>query len=46
MRNVVDRVVTLGTVYMGLTLDCSRCHDHKFDPIDMDDFYSLFRLLQ
>lgn len=42
VRNVVDRVVTLGTVYMGLTLDCTRCHDHKFDPLTMDDFYSLF----
>ncbi|MCA9048023.1 MAG: DUF1549 domain-containing protein, partial [Planctomycetaceae bacterium] len=31
VRNVVDRVVTTGTVFMGLTLDCSRCHDHKFD---------------
>ncbi|MBP63517.1 MAG: hypothetical protein CMJ62_18500 [Planctomycetaceae bacterium] len=42
VRNVVDRVVTVGTVFMGMTLDCSRCHDHKFDPFSMDDFYSLF----
>jgi len=42
VRNVVDRVVTVGTVFMGMTLDCSRCHDHKFDPVTMDDFYSLF----
>jgi len=43
-RNVVDRVVTTGTVYMGLTLDCTRCHDHKFDPITMNDFYAMFAM--
>jgi len=42
VRNVVDRVVTTGTVFLGLTLDCTRCHDHKYDPLKMDDFYSLF----
>ncbi len=42
VRNVVDRVVTTGTVFMGLTLECTRCHDHKFDPLTMNDFYSLF----
>lgn len=41
VRNVVDRVVTTGSVLMGLTLDCTRCHDHKFDPLTMNDFYSL-----
>jgi hypothetical protein len=42
VRNVVDRVVTTGTVFMGLTMDCTRCHDHKFDPLTMKDFYSSF----
>ncbi len=42
VRNVVDRVVTTGTVFMGMTLDCTRCHDHKYDPFTMKDFYSLF----
>ena len=42
VRNVVDRVVTTGTVFMGLTLDCSRCHNHKFDPFTMKDFYALY----
>ncbi|MCA9230387.1 MAG: DUF1553 domain-containing protein [Planctomycetales bacterium] len=42
VRNVVDRVTTMGTVFLGLTLECSRCHDHKFDPLTMHDFYSLF----
>ena len=41
VRNVVDRVVTFGTVFLGMTLDCTRCHDHKFDPVTMNDFYSL-----
>ena len=42
VRNVVDRVVTTGTVFMGMTLECSRCHDHKYDPVTMRDVYSLF----
>lgn len=42
VRNVVDRVVTTSTVLMGLTFECTRCHDHKFDPITMKDFYSMF----
>ncbi len=42
VRNVNDRVVTVGTVFMGATFECSRCHDHKFDPYTMKDFYSLF----
>lgn len=36
-----DRVQTLGWVYMGLTTNCSQCHDHKFDPISQKDYYSL-----
>ena len=39
---VVDRVETFGTVMLGLTVGCTRCHDHKFDPLTMGDFYSLF----
>lgn len=42
VRNVIERVVATGTVFMGLTMDCTRCHDHKFDPLTMKDFYSLF----
>ena len=33
VRNVIDRVDTVGTVFLGLTIGCARCHDHKFDPI-------------
>jgi len=41
-RNVVDRTVAAGTVAMGLTMDCTRCHDHKYDPLTQRDFYSMF----
>lgn len=36
-----DRVQTMGWVYMGLTTNCSQCHDHKFDPITQRDYYSM-----
>jgi hypothetical protein len=39
---VVDRVDTTATVWLGLTLGCARCHDHKFDPFTQKDYYSLF----
>ncbi len=41
-RNVVDRVTAVGTAFMGLTVQCAVCHDHKYDPVTMRDFYSLF----
>jgi hypothetical protein len=39
---VVDRVNTMGTAFLAQTFECSRCHDHKFDPISQKDFYSLY----
>jgi hypothetical protein len=39
---VVDRVDTTATVWMGLTLGCARCHDHKYDPFTQREYYSLF----
>ena len=39
---VMDRVNTFGTSMLGLTLECARCHDHKFDPITQRDYFSLF----
>jgi hypothetical protein len=38
---VSDRVHTFGTVVLGLTLECARCHDHKYDPFTQRDYYSL-----
>ncbi|MFT3932505.1 MAG: DUF1549 domain-containing protein [Chitinophagaceae bacterium] len=39
---VIDRTSTLGTAFLGLTIGCARCHDHKFDPVSQKDFYSLY----
>jgi hypothetical protein len=39
---VVDRVETTGTVWLGLTVGCGRCHDHKYDPLTQREFYQLF----
>ncbi len=40
-RNVVDQVSAVGTAFMGLTMQCAVCHDHKYDPITQKDFYQL-----
>lgn len=41
---VVDRVNTTATVWLGVSLGCAQCHDHKFDPFSMRDYYGLFAL--
>jgi hypothetical protein len=40
-KNVIDQTTSVGTAFMGLTVQCAQCHDHKFDPITQRDFYSL-----
>ena len=40
--SIFDRVGTTGTVWLGLTVGCAQCHDHKFDPITQKEFYQLF----
>jgi len=41
-KNVLDRVTATGTTFMGMTVQCATCHDHKYDPLTQKDFYSLF----
>lgn len=41
MDDLFDMVSTTGTTFLGLTVGCARCHDHKFDPIAQHDFYAL-----
>ncbi|MCB0634902.1 MAG: DUF1549 domain-containing protein, partial [Lewinella sp.] len=40
-EGVADRVHTFGTAFLALTMECARCHDHKYDPIPMREYYSL-----
>ena len=39
---VADRTNTTGTAFLGLTMECARCHDHKYDPISQKDYYRFF----
>src|SRR5207253_9443522 len=41
-KYIVDRVVTTGTVWLGSTIACAECHDHKYDPFTQKDFYRLY----
>jgi Protein of unknown function (DUF1553)/Protein of unknown function (DUF1549)/Planctomycete cytochrome C len=40
-KHVVDRVTSIGTTWLGQTLMCAECHDHKFDPVTTRDFYAM-----
>ena len=41
LEYVADRTQTFSTAFLGLTMECARCHDHKYDPISAKDYYSL-----
>ena len=41
LEYVADRVNTFGTAFLGLTMDCARCHDHKYDPISHYDYFAM-----
>ncbi len=43
---VADRVQTFATAFLGLTFECARCHDHKFDPITQKEYYQFFSMFQ
>src|SRR5262249_19168309 len=45
IESILDRVNTTGTVFLGLTIGCCQCHDHKFDPLTQRDYYGLFAFL-
>jgi hypothetical protein len=45
VESIVDRVNTTGSVWLGLTVGCCQCHDHKFDPILQKEYYQLFAFL-
>ena len=42
VESVVDRVNTTGSVFLGLTIGCAQCHEHKFDPLTQRDFYRMY----
>ena len=46
MDIIDEQLDTIGKTFMGLTLGCARCHDHKFDPINLEDYYGMAGILK
>lgn len=44
IKGITDRIDTTGRVWLGLTLACAECHDHKYDPISQEEYYQLFAI--
>ncbi|MBL8292775.1 MAG: PSD1 domain-containing protein, partial [Bryobacterales bacterium] len=42
IEQIIDRTNTVGTVWLGLSVGCAQCHDHKYDPISQKEYYQLF----
>jgi hypothetical protein len=45
VESIIDRVNTTGSVWLGLTIGCCQCHDHKFDPVTQREYYQFFAFL-
>ena len=45
VEQIIDRTRTVGTAWLGLTVGCSRCHDHKYDPLTQKEFFQLYAVL-
>jgi mono/diheme cytochrome c family protein len=41
---VADRTLTLGKAFLGLSIECAQCHDHKYDPVSQQDYYATFAM--
>src|SRR6185436_9017434 len=44
-KSIVDRVQTTSTAFLGLTMQCAQCHNHKYDPISQKEYYQFFAML-